>query len=69
MRGRLWSLLVAAIFGGLMLRAVNSSLPNNPASSTQNASGILDILSPFAGLILLMVGIGALITYTWGRSF
>lgn len=70
MRGRLWSLVVAAVFAGITVRALNVGYdPSTANGAASDAAGVLDVLSPIAGHLVLLVGIGAFISYTWGRSF
>jgi hypothetical protein len=69
MRGSLWGLAVVAVGAGILLRAVNVATPSSVAASTQNTVGILDMISPIAGLLIMLVGIGALYTMTVSRGF
>lgn len=67
MRGSLFTVLLVAVFGGILLRAVNVSYPSQPASQTQAVKQTLDALAPVTGQLLLLVGVGAFITLTFAR--
>jgi hypothetical protein len=71
MRGSLWSLAVAAIFAGLLLRAVGGAMPASGASDvTLAVSGILAAgVGSMAGLLVLLLGIGALLSISVSRGF
>lgn len=70
MRGSLWTLLVAAVGGGIFLRhGVNSARPSSPSAGTQSALDVLHQLEPFAGMIVLLVGLGAFVAMTFSRGF
>jgi len=61
MRGSLWSLVVVAIGGGLLVRGAGQALPNSPASSTDNLATLFDQLTPFLGELLAVVAVGWLV--------
>jgi len=63
MRGNLWTLVVVAIGSGLMLRATGAALPSDPAQSTSDIAGVFGTVAPFAGQLLALAAIGALLLY------
>jgi len=63
MRGNLWTLVVVAIGSGLMLRAAGAAEPASPAQSTTDVAGLFSVIAPFAGEMLALAGIGALLFY------
>lgn len=64
MRGNLWTLVVAAVGAGLLLRGAGQSYPaSSPANSTQAANDILQGVAPIAGQLTLIAGVGALLLY------
>jgi len=63
MRGNLWTLTVATIGAGLMLRAAGAAAPSNPASTTTDVLGLYETVAPFAGQLFAVAGFGALIFY------
>jgi hypothetical protein len=70
MRGSLWTLVVVAVFSGLFLRGLSVAPPDNPTNTTSDVVTILDAsITPVAGLLLLLVGVGAVAALAIGRSF
>jgi hypothetical protein len=66
MRGTLWSLVVGGVGTALFLWvALGAATPASPASSTSAAESILAQTAPFAGLVLLLAGIGAMLVYAF----
>jgi len=63
MRGNLWTIVVVAVGAGLMLRAAGAAKPANPAASTSDVAGLFGVVAPFAGQLLALAGIGALLFY------
>jgi len=62
MRGTIWTLLVAGIGSALFLwAAVPAAVPSSPSTSTTAASSVLTQTAPFAGLLLFLAAIGALV--------
>lgn len=63
MRGSLWTLLAAGFGATLFLMvAVPAAMPSTPSGSTTAASSVLVQTAPFAGLLLLIAAIGAMLT-------
>lgn len=65
MRGSIWALFVTAIGAGLMLFVgVPAATPASgaAASSTNDVNSILSTLNSFAGILLLVAAVGALVT-------
>lgn len=61
---------MGAIFAGLLLRAVNVATPASTSATTSNVSALLDTgIAPVAGLVLLLLGLGAFVSLTFGRGF
>lgn len=61
MRGSLWTVVLAAIGGGFLIRGAGAALPSSPASSTDNVATVFDQLTPFIGELLAVAAIGYLI--------
>jgi hypothetical protein len=61
MRGSLWALVVAGLGTGLLLRGAGAALPSSPASSTDGVAEVLDVAAPFAGHLLMIGAIAALL--------
>jgi len=68
MRGNLWTLVVMAIGSGLMLRAAGAAQPADPAGSTADVAGLFSVIAPFAGQLLALAGVGALLFYAFRIS-
>jgi hypothetical protein len=60
----MWTVVIAAVFGGLFIHAVNAAAPASGSSSTTAVASILGVLQPFAGLVLLLACVGALFSLT-----
>jgi hypothetical protein len=60
MRGSLWAFAVVAVFLGVMTRAINTATPSSPSATTAGVESVLGVLAPFAGVAVLLVGVGAL---------
>lgn len=70
MRGSLWAVAAAGIFGALLLRGVGTATPSAPSSVTANVSGILQTgIGSMAGLILMLFAVGALVAFSFARGF
>jgi hypothetical protein len=62
MRAGLWTLVVAAVGAGVLLRGAGQATPaTNTTNSTQAAESVLAITAPFVGQLLLVAGLGAVI--------
>lgn len=61
MRGTLWTLAVAGVGGGLLLRALNVGVPSSPTGSTDAVASVLETTAPFAGQLLAVAAIGTLL--------
>lgn len=61
MRGSLWSLVLVAIGGGLLIRGAGAAVPDSPASSTSDLATVFDQLAPFLGELLMLVAVGWLV--------
>jgi hypothetical protein len=65
MNGTVWTVAATAIGAGVVLYgAIGRAVPSNAATSTQTASDILSQLSPFAGLVLFIGVMAALLSLT-----
>jgi hypothetical protein len=66
MRGTLWSLLVGGVGSAVFLWvALGAATPENAANSTSAAESVLAQTAPFAGLVLFLSAIGALLVYAF----
>jgi hypothetical protein len=66
MRGTIWTLLVGAVGSAMFLWvALGAATPSSPASSTTAAESVLAQLGPFAGLVLALAAVGALMVYAF----
>ena len=63
MKGTVWTVFAAAIGSAVFLMsAVSAALPASPSGSTSAVNSVLTQTAPAAGLVLLIAGIGALLT-------
>lgn len=67
MRGSLFTLLLVAVFAGILVRAVNIAYPSNPADLTVAVNDVLNATAPVVGQFVLLVGVGAVIAVTFAR--
>jgi len=63
MKGTIWAVFVAGVGAMLWLAAAGSAArPASPANSTEATAAVLSQTAPFAGLLLLLAAVGALLT-------
>jgi hypothetical protein len=65
MNGTVWTVAATAIGAGVILfGAVGRSVPSGAQQSTQTAGNILSQVAPFAGLLLFIAAVGAVLSLT-----
>jgi hypothetical protein len=66
MKGTIWAFFATAIgLAVFLMAAVPAAAPSSPASSTDAVANVLQVTSPFVGLVFTVAVIGVLLTYAF----